>query len=506
MTALRENLGQSLGSPSLRRRLVLWTVLVALLIQSALAALAYYTQFRAMDDMFNARLTTRATLIKNRLTSTEKVPSDDDLRYQSQLALLFFRVEEFAVGLYDTDGRVIAATRRPIFGLDAVAWSPSTKDYAASSRRMQFAHPLDPGVPWPSARVATVSGRLPDGTRTVLVVATTDYHFRDMMSVTGRGIFYGLIGGIVATSVAAWIVAGIALRPLRAISVAAGDFLPQTPRPDDSARPWPAELAEFQHQLATARERLRQSLSAQDRLISNLSHEMKTPIAVLLTEAETLDTASLTPDGQSFVRSVRQEMRRLGATIDTFVLLSRLRDGGPLPESRPCDVNDAMLRAVNASMLAANRLGVVVRVEAAEGPVPPLVHGGEELLASMIGHVLRNSILASGPNDEVFISVGIQGEHVRVSIRDGRSKPGDLSLESIHNHLSDHQVACDDRRDIGLTIARGIAELHRGVITVRSVGTPGCEFIIDLPRFAEHRASVSAAASNGTSTDVRSNP
>jgi signal transduction histidine kinase len=260
-------------------------------------------------------------------------------------------------------------------------------------------------------------------------------------------------------------------------------------------------LAETQRQLDIARERLRQAMNAQRRLMSDFSHEMKTPIAVLLTESQTLDTDGLPPDARAFVRSVRHEMRLLGATIEAFTLLSRLPDDAEIPDRRPCDLNDLLLDAIGSCAATANRLGVVMRINAATDPTPPAIAGNSHLLRSLIGHVLRCSIRASPPGGEVAITASTHEDHGRISVLDRGRHIAPTALPTLFDRLVGTPAGHDDRRELGLSIARTIAELHRGRLTARNLPEPGCEFLIELP-LAPPRPVESSTASAGDAEGI----
>ncbi len=292
-----------------------------------------------------------------------------------------------------------------------------------------------------------------------------------------------LVLGVFATLIATWLIAGIALRPLRQLSDLVSSFTPQVIRDEVAVKPMPAVLAGFQQELASVRTKLRESIRSQDRLIANLSHELKTPIAILLTEAQILNTSATTPEIAEFVHSVRQEMRRLGSSISTFAQLAKLQGEHSLPAPATHPVNDLVINAVTDCSVLATRKSVTLRMEISEDIQTPVVLGNGKLLEAMYGHILQHCIRMSAKGDEVVVTVVAKGDRCLVTIVDRGPPIASAFLASIFEHFQESPAECSDRRELRLSIAKGIAELHAGSIQVSNTNATGCLFTIDLPRF-----------------------
>ena len=95
-----------------------------------------------------------------------------------------------------------------------------------------------------------------------------------------------------------------------------------------------AEMAELRDQLEEARVRIRDAFQMQERFLTNVSHELKTPIAVVLTEAQTLRSVGMSAEVMEFVESTEEEMQRLGRLVESFLTLARVRDGHHEPRGK----------------------------------------------------------------------------------------------------------------------------------------------------------------------------
>jgi signal transduction histidine kinase len=254
------------------------------------------------------------------------------------------------------------------------------------------------------------------------------------------------------------------------------------------------EIAELRSELEVARLRLREAFAAQDRFISNVSHELKTPIAVLLTEAETLNQSELGPAGEEFVRSSIEEMKRLAAMIESFLVLTRIRVGKAHPFDKRFSIVEATVEAVAHCEKLARQHGVSVLPIAAEGADLDVEVVGDPMLAQvMVEGLVRNAIRFSPSGDRVEVRVERSGDRVTVQVRD--NGPG--IPEEIRSRLFERfvQATSEAQRGrgtgLGLSIAQGIAELHGGIISFENQAPMGCTFTIRLPiaATAERRSS-----------------
>jgi signal transduction histidine kinase len=245
----------------------------------------------------------------------------------------------------------------------------------------------------------------------------------------------------------------------------------------------PARIRTLERDLAEARARLRDALAVQDRFISNVSHELKTPISVVLTEAQTIQVSELPAEGQRFVQSVTDEMRRLSRMIQSFLTLARLHGGRTLEHTRTCIVNEFVMDAIAGCTPLARRAGVTLIPELAECEGPLIVTGEMDLLQTLVDNLIRNAVRFSPAGSPVQVRVTMDAPDCVVTVRDsGPGCPEDL-LDKVSGRFVQVPMAGLPGRGngLGLSIAQGIAELHGGRITVINVPAGGCEFAVRLP-------------------------
>jgi len=284
-----------------------------------------------------------------------------------------------------------------------------------------------------------------------------------------------------------WLLAGVAVRPLEDLTSLARNLTPASigqgvPLGDTSS-----EVARLRLELDRALRRLDRAFRAQERFASNVAHELKTPIATVLTEAQVLrlGRGRRGDAEEGFLASVEEEMRRLGRLVEGFLLLTRTRDGDQTIDERRTDPNELIMSVVERVADSAAHAGVAVRAVLFEEEVPPLA-GDPDLLATMLENLVRNAIRFSPQNGTIAVT-GQRDDATFVLTVDDEG-PG-IAPELVARIFDRFVQSPEEQRrgrghGLGLAIAQGVAELHGGYIEVAAEPPSpkgGCRMIVRLP-------------------------
>lgn len=250
------------------------------------------------------------------------------------------------------------------------------------------------------------------------------------------------------------------------------------------------ELARLAEAINGMLSRMEAGFLAQDRFISEVSHELKTPVSVLLLEAQVLERSD--PDAlvyAKFVASVEDEMRRLAQLVESFLTLARAKHGDTQVRRVTVDMNETAVEAgqhcyAYAGMRELKLAMTLVPEE--DCPGAPIVSGDPDLLRTMIENLLRNAIAVSPRQSEVDLRVTGEDHHVTVRVRDrGPGVPEALASRIFERFVTaDHARQGTKGSGLGLAIAKGIAELHGGQIQFRNLAPSeggGAEFSARIP-------------------------
>jgi signal transduction histidine kinase len=338
----------------------------------------------------------------------------------------------------------------------------------------------------------TVSRRLGSPSQHVRVVAlpVTRRGQRQVVAVTEslatvdssahRVLVLLLLGGGAALVLAAaggWWIARKALMPVERITSRAHrigiDDLSEriaVPRVDD-------ELGRLARTLNAMLDRLEEGVDARRRLVADASHELRAPLAATRSELEvSLRHDNLEDGARAVLTSARDEVVRMGRTVDNMLTLARFDEGGHELLIRPCDLRAVADAAARSHRAAAEAAGVKVVVEGE----PVLLEADGERLQQVVGNLVDNAIRHSPPGGEVVVTVHADG---RVTVGDsGPGVPPD-AREWIFERFArqDQARGCDGGAGLGLAISREIVRAHRGEIRVDGANGGGSIFTVRLP-------------------------
>lgn len=465
---------------SLRARFTLCMMLAFAVIELAGGAIFLVYQRRSIDEYFNERVSANMTAMANAIATWNGPIDDADLRrVAAETRVPGSDIMLFT--LFDEQGAIIASTSRPALDARAIP-EPREPESVLVQRSDGSAGELDHD---PLLRVAAERFQTPGGRRYVLKGGSTDVYALGMFRMLNRVLAVLLPTGIIAAGFATWVIAGYILLPLMRLSGRVGTLSPETVRvPLETTSP-SREVARLEDELEGARQRLAAGFAAQERFVANVSHELKTPIATLLAESQTL---RLGPEGKDpetvgFIKTVQEEMLKLGRLIDSFLVLTRLRAGSVKVRARRHAVNELVMEALSACRADARQKQIVLDASLAEGDdADTQVEGDGDLLRSMIENLVRNAIRFSPPGGLITLAARRDGATVSLSVTDqGPGIPGD-QLAAVFDRFSSKGPGAGrgNAQVLGLQIAQGIAELHGGSITATNRPGGGCELVVTL--------------------------
>lgn len=226
----------------------------------------------------------------------------------------------------------------------------------------------------------------------------------------------------------------------------------------------------------------RQRLDAVRRdFVSNISHELKTPVGALGVLAETL----VGEDDPEVVRRLAERMQReafrVARTIDDLLQLSQI-EASELPAREPVPVSQVLAEAIDRTQSAAELRSITFVVV---DPAPRLtVVGDRRQLVSAVANLCENAVKYSDMGAEVELTARSDGRVVEIDVADHGIGIPAVDLERIFERF--YRVDPARSRDtggtgLGLAIVRHVAQNHEGEVTVRSREGEGSTFTLHLP-------------------------
>lgn len=293
-----------------------------------------------------------------------------------------------------------------------------------------------------------------------------------------------LVGATVSTIVA--LIVGVVasnrlLRPIDGIRtatrrLASGAYSERVELPPEAEL---AALAEDVNALAAALEETEQRRL---RLISEVAHELRTPLATITGYMEGLVDGVFPATDEVFIATGREAARleRLAANLSE---LSRVEEGAMGLRFERLDLSESAREVAERLRPQFEVKGVSLRVV----DLPPLyVLADRDRMAQVLTNVIGNALSYTPEGGAVEISGGVTADGVAVSVADtGRGLDED-QLERVFDRFYRADRSAPGGTGIGLTIARSLVHAHRGSIEATSAGPGrGSAFTITLPSAQE---------------------
>ena len=230
-------------------------------------------------------------------------------------------------------------------------------------------------------------------------------------------------------------------------------------------------------------DRLHRSIDEMRRFTADAAHELRSPLAVMRTEAEVvLRNSREVPVYQHVIEVNLEETKRLGDMVDQLLILSR-HDAG-LPSEIQDEVQlDALISDVGDRFrTVAAEKGIELELSVKQACV---VLGDDISLSQMFFNLLDNAIKYTPSGGRVSLTETIDGDKVRIIVEDTGVGIAAEHLARIFDRF--YRVDYSRNRDhggagLGLAICKSIVEAHRGEISVASLSSGGTRFTVTLPR------------------------
>jgi signal transduction histidine kinase len=327
---------------------------------------------------------------------------------------------------------------------------------------------------------------------------------RDALDEVALQYAVAFAGVLLVAAAVGWLVAGRVLAPLKRISGTAkrvseerlGERIPVT-GPED-------ELRELGETLNSMLDRLALSFDAQRRFVANASHELRSPLTVIRSEAE-VALANPEPDldeMRAMAESVVHASRRTEALLASLLILARSQRG--LLRSEPVDLNSVVESASAAAARAADDEGVRLRTQLD----PAVVDGDAALLERLVANLLENAVRYNRPGGFVDVTTGEGVAGAELRVENSGPQVDREAAARLAEPFERLQREADARgAGLGLSIVRAVSEAHGGSLLIEPRAEGGLVVTVRLPRVAAaDGATAGAARRNGGARASDSRP
>jgi len=236
--------------------------------------------------------------------------------------------------------------------------------------------------------------------------------------------------------------------------------------------------------LARARQQAEASDQAKDHFLAVLGHELRNPLAPILTAVRLLEMKGpADPLLQKMRDTIKRQATHLLKLVEDLLDVGRIITGKLRLEKRQIEVGSLARQAVEASLPLIERRGHTLQVVVPD--IPVFIEADGARLTQVLCNLLNNAAKFTPDGGRIELTIVSEGATVSLRVRDhGIGIPPHM-LERVFDRFVQADELGGQRSDglgIGLSLVRTMVELHGGTVVAHSEGPgTGSEFTVNLP-------------------------
>jgi two-component system, OmpR family, sensor kinase len=297
--------------------------------------------------------------------------------------------------------------------------------------------------------------------------------FALLLFAAGAGVLLVGLGG-------GWILTTRALQPIYDISKAATQISGGNLSQRINAADTDSELGQLANLLNTTFSRLEAAFAQQKQFTADAAHELRTPLAVIISETQTtLNRPRTAEEYRETVEACLETAQRMRALTSSLLELARFDAGQEKIRKEPFDLAAVAQRCVaDAEKIAAPRS---IRITSNCQAVT--VMGDAERMAQVITNLLSNAVHYNKEGGAIYIETGAENGEATLKVRDTGNGIAAADLPRIFERFyrADTSRTGGGHSGLGLAISKAIVEAHGGRINAESVVGDGTTFTVRLP-------------------------
>ncbi len=250
-----------------------------------------------------------------------------------------------------------------------------------------------------------------------------------------------------------------------------------------------AEIADANSQLRDANQKLGELDQAKTAFFSNISHEFRTPLTLILGSLQDAlgdGAAKLCPDQNSRLTAAHRNSQRLLKLVNTLLEFTRLEAGRSQAAFQPVDLASATDHSASLFESAFAEAGLALSVDCK--PLREPVYADPDMWEKIVLNLLSNAFKFTHSGG-VTVRLQSDGAHARLTVRDTGTGIPEQELPNLFQRF--HRIEGSEGRShegsgIGLALVKELVDLHGGAISVESVEGRGSSFCVSIPFGKSH--------------------
>ncbi|MBX3244678.1 MAG: HAMP domain-containing histidine kinase [Acidobacteria bacterium] len=218
--------------------------------------------------------------------------------------------------------------------------------------------------------------------------------------------------------------------------------------------------------------------------VSSVSHEFRTPLAVIYSAGENL-ADGIAADAEQVRRYgdlVKSEGRKLSGMVEQILSYAGARSGARKYNFAPCDVEDVIENAVSECSGILRDKGFVFESKVEAGL--PIISADRDALSGAIQNLIANAVKYSNGNRSIDLSAEREGNSLKIAVTDRGIGISSKDMKQIFEPFFRSRQVVDAQihgNGLGLALVRDVVKAHKGSVDAESELGKGSKFTIRLP-------------------------
>jgi signal transduction histidine kinase len=223
--------------------------------------------------------------------------------------------------------------------------------------------------------------------------------------------------------------------------------------------------------------------------VSSVSHEFRTPLAVIYSAGENLADGVAKDETQveRYGSLIKSEGRKLSAMVEQILEFAGARSGRRKFSFERTDVNEIIKRTISECETDLVKDGFVVEKDLSERL--PIINADPDALSSAIQNLIQNAVKYSNGNKWIQVGTFVRNGGVAIEVADKGIGISPADMNKIFEPFYRAKDVVDAQihgNGLGLSLVKEIAEAHGGTVTAESEEGKGSKFTISLPLSEPH--------------------
>ncbi|MBP3372767.1 MAG: HAMP domain-containing histidine kinase [Clostridia bacterium] len=215
--------------------------------------------------------------------------------------------------------------------------------------------------------------------------------------------------------------------------------------------------------------------------IANVSHEMKTPLAVIKNYSSLLQTADLSEEKRmEYAKGVSDGARRMADMMTNILKLNRLENQQIYPKTEEFDLGEQLCECLLQYENVWEEANIDIETEIAEDV---LVTADAELLSHVWNNLLSNAFKFTPEGGTVSVMLTATEHHATVQVQDtGCGMSSDVGMHIFEKFYQGDTSHSAQGNGLGLALVKRVVDIMHGEISVQSTVGEGSTFTVRIPR------------------------